>query len=99
MAAKALPILLLVVLQACDLDRKPDHVEKVMYPNLTGRIGEADVIDQDQLLTFDIIQRTCALYVTIRSSSLKSTPAFDREIDQTMVRWKCDESDRLACAR
>ncbi|MDQ3102151.1 MAG: hypothetical protein M3R08_12240 [Bacteroidota bacterium] len=57
-----------------------------------------EVIEDHDLLTFDIVQRTCALYVALKSSSLRGAPAFDRDLDATMVRWKCDDGNVMACA-
>jgi hypothetical protein len=49
--------------------------------------------------SFDIVQRTCALYVAVRSGSLESAVAFGRDIDDDMVRWNmCPSGTMVACA-
>jgi hypothetical protein len=51
------------------------------------------------LLDFNIIQRTCALYVAVRASAWEETIAFGRDIDDSMVRWNvCPGGTMVACA-
>lgn len=45
------------------------------------------------------MQRTCALYVAMRSSSLEGAVAFGRDIDEDIVRWNvCPSGTMVACA-
>ncbi|MBL7952421.1 MAG: hypothetical protein JNM62_11960 [Flavobacteriales bacterium] len=47
----------------------------------------------------DITQRTCALYVVLRSAAL-GTVHFGRDMDDDMVRWNtCSGDDRVACVQ
>jgi hypothetical protein len=51
------------------------------------------------VLDFNIIQRTCALYVAVRSSAWQESIAFGRDIDDSMVRWNvCPGGNMVACA-
>lgn len=50
-------------------------------------------------LAFDITQRTCALYVALRSHAFDETPAFGRDIDADMIHWNmCTGGTMVACA-
>lgn len=50
------------------------------------------------VLGFDIVQRTCALYVAIRSGALEGS-AFGRDVDDGMARWNmCPGGTMIACA-
>lgn len=52
-----------------------------------------------ELFTVDLVQRTCALYVAVRSGSLQSAVAFGRDFDDDMVRWNvCSSGTMVACA-
>jgi hypothetical protein len=54
---------------------------------------------ETSVLNFNIIQRTCALYVAVRSSAWEETIAFGRDIDDSMVRWNvCPGGTMVACA-
>ncbi|MCC7501308.1 MAG: hypothetical protein IT229_02185 [Flavobacteriales bacterium] len=47
---------------------------------------------------FDLIQRTCALYVAVRSSAWNGSIAFGRDMEDDMVRWnKCPGGTKVAC--
>jgi hypothetical protein len=49
--------------------------------------------------TYDLIQRTCALYVASRSSAWQGLVAFGREPDDSMIHWnKCPGGTMVACA-
>jgi len=63
-----------------------------------GPLRNSAIADFD-LASFDIVQRTCALYVAMRSSSLESAVAFGRDIDEDIVRWNvCPSGTMVACA-
>jgi hypothetical protein len=45
----------------------------------------------------DLVQRTCALYVALRSNAW-GPPAFGREVDEAMVQWNtCPGGTMVAC--
>lgn len=70
-----------------------EEVDEEAYA-LRGRITDPGLLD------IDIVQRTCALYVAIRSRALKDPIAFGREMDGSMVRWNmCDDKSMVACAK
>ncbi len=51
-----------------------------------------------ELLAWDIVQRTCALYVTIRSAALERPIPFGAGMDESMVHWnKCPGGTMIAC--
>lgn len=48
----------------------------------------------------DIVQRTCALYVAVRSHAWQEEISFDQQLDGSMVRWNmCDDKSMVACAK
>ncbi len=48
---------------------------------------------------FDIVQRTCAMYVAMHSGAFNAPVAFDRTIDDSMVHWNtCTIGNAVACA-
>lgn len=52
----------------------------------------------NDLYHWDIIQRTCALYVTIRSAALERPIPFGAGMDASMVHWnKCPGGTMIAC--
>jgi hypothetical protein len=52
------------------------------------------------LLDLDLIQRTCALYVAVRSSAWDGPIAFGRDIDDSMVHWNlCPGGNMVACIK
>jgi hypothetical protein len=52
------------------------------------------------LLDLDLIQRTCALYVAVRSSAWDGPIAFGRDIDDSMVHWNlCPGGNMVACVK
>ena len=51
------------------------------------------------LLDFNILQSTCALYVALRSSAWEGQIAFGRDMDDSMVHWNmCPGGTMVACA-
>ncbi|HRH68067.1 MAG TPA: hypothetical protein PLB89_01040 [Flavobacteriales bacterium] len=53
---------------------------------------------QRDLLDFNILQHTCALYVALRSSAWEGPIAFGREMDDSMVHWNmCPGGTMVAC--
>lgn len=52
------------------------------------------------LLDLDLVQRTCALYVAVRSSAWEGPIAFGRDIDDSMVHWNlCPGGTMVACVK
>ena len=48
---------------------------------------------------FDIVQRTCAMYVAMHSAAFNAPVSFDRTIDDDLVHWnKCPSGNMVACA-
>ena len=63
----------------------------VMFDPLAGA--------RNDLYHWDIIQRTCALYVTIRSAALENPIPFGGVIEDSMVHWNtCAGGTMIACA-
>ena len=47
---------------------------------------------------FVIVQRTCALYVAVRSAALEVPIAFGRDLDETPIHWNmCPGDSMVAC--
>lgn len=52
------------------------------------------------LVDLNIIQRTCALYVALRSSAWEGPIAFGTDMDDSMVHWNmCPGGTMVACAK
>ena len=50
-------------------------------------------------LESDLVQRTCALYVAVRSVALESPIAFDRDLADIPIHWNmCPGGTMVACA-
>lgn len=50
--------------------------------------------------TFDIVQRTCALYVAVRSRAFEGEASFGQEPDAAAVHWNmCPGGTMVACAK
>ncbi|MCB0794391.1 MAG: hypothetical protein KDB88_06610 [Flavobacteriales bacterium] len=48
----------------------------------------------------DLVQRTCALFVGLRTRALGGAPAFGVEVEDTMVSWnKCPGGTMVACKK
>lgn len=59
---------------------------------------ERSVAGDKDAFYFDIVQRTCALYVALRSGAFKSPVEFGRDVDDTMVHWNmCPGGTMVAC--
>ncbi|MBK7286236.1 MAG: hypothetical protein IPI95_03510 [Flavobacteriales bacterium] len=51
-------------------------------------------------LTFDIVQRTCAMYFAVRSRAIDESIGFGRDLDEVDVHWnKCPGGNMVACAK
>lgn len=60
--------------------------------------GRAAALDLDAI-AHDVAQRTCALFVAVRSGALEDPAVFGGEIDDTMVHWNlCPGGTMVACA-
>ncbi|MBL7945345.1 MAG: hypothetical protein JNN32_04730 [Flavobacteriales bacterium] len=56
-----------------------------------------DVPDIDHVV---LTQRTCALYVALRSHAWKEPIAFGRDLDDSMVQWNmCPGGTMVACVK
>ena len=90
---------LLVTLIACANDAGPVTASPATMHERTSRlIGRSAALKLD-LADADLIQRTCALYVAVRSHALKERIAFGRDMEDPMVRWNtCPGGTMVACA-
>lgn len=89
-------LILALSLASCGNDHDPSKIVDVT-DEVNADPTSAEI--SSDAFTFDIIQRTCALYVAVRSGTFKSPASFDREIDASMVRWNmCDSGTMVACA-
>ena len=79
---------------SCDCDPGADMALPSAHKAVDNRSSDHTV----NVLDFDIINRTCALYVAVRSSAWQETIAFGRDIDESMVRWNvCPGGNMVAC--
>ncbi len=52
-----------------------------------------------KLMEFDIAQRTCAMYVAVRSRAIDESIAFGRDLDDVKIHWNmCPSGNMVACA-
>ena len=68
--------------------------ERTINANVRAAIAKKDLID------LNVIQRTCALYVALRSSAWEGPIAFGTDMDDSMVHWNmCLGGTMVACAK
>lgn len=84
------PLLLLPVLFAsCS--------QPAALPQGTGSEGTSPAVVD--LLSFDPVQYTCALYVAVRSAAWEQPMAFGNDMDDTAIHWNmCPSGNMVACA-
>ena len=91
------PVLLLTVM-ACA--QEPEHVATKAARPLHGsvhRFGHSAAMKL-RLAGADLIQRTCALFVSLRSHAWKHQVGFGREMEGGDVRWNtCPGGTMVAC--
>jgi hypothetical protein len=94
-------LVLMIPLMACGHGNEVDvmHPVATSVPPYSAAVyenGPASYMDHWEV---DLVQRTCALYVAVRSGSLESPVAFGRAFEDDMVRWnKCPSGTMVACA-
>jgi hypothetical protein len=48
---------------------------------------------------FDLVQRTCALYIAVRSRAFEKPISFNTDLNTAPIRWNvCPEKNMVACA-
>lgn len=88
--------ILLVTAWFCSCEH-PASVRREPSEDDLGRSGPFSVSDE-QLDGFDLVQRTCALYVAIRSGALEDPVAFGRDMEDIAVHWNfCPGGTMVAC--
>ena len=89
--------ILLVTLWCCSCEQ-PASVRFERSDDDLRKNSPSSATDED-LSGFDLVQRTCALYVAIRSGALEDQFAFGRDIEDIAVRWNfCPGGTMVACA-
>ncbi|MBP6696604.1 MAG: hypothetical protein KA175_03225 [Flavobacteriales bacterium] len=62
-------------------------------------LGARMAASAKEALEFDLVQRSCALYVAVRSVALESPIAFDRDLADIPIHWNmCPGGTMVACA-
>ena len=57
------------------------------------------VMTDRELMEFDLVQRTCAMYVAVRSRAIDESIAFGRDLDEVNIHWNmCPSGNMVACA-
>ena len=65
-----------------------------------GAMSVQRPVTNAELIGFDVVQHTCALYVTVRSNALEGPLAFGRDTEQLDIHWnKCTGGTMVACAK
>ncbi|MBK7556052.1 MAG: hypothetical protein IPI55_16035 [Flavobacteriales bacterium] len=94
-------LFVLVLIAACfawmyDPDAESPGTQPLEHPlGLSARMAAS----AKNALEFDLVQRTCALYVAVRSVALESPIAFDRDLADIPIHWNmCPGGTMVACA-
>ncbi len=98
---RRIALFVIVPIVACAYDQDADerHPDRAAEQDRTAAAHARSTGPGAELFAIDLIQRTCALYVAVRSGSLGGKVAFGRNIDDTMVRWNlCPSGTKVACA-
>ncbi|MBZ0204716.1 MAG: hypothetical protein K8H89_00220 [Flavobacteriales bacterium] len=100
MRIKSLVVLLPILsLLSCGYERDGALIADTQRPTRLVGINERAAGPGPDVLAFDIAQRTCAMYVAVRSRAFDETPAFGRDIDADMIHWNmCTGGTMVACA-
>ena len=54
---------------------------------------------QERLLEFDLVQRTCAMYVAVHSRAIEESISFGRDLNDVDIHWNmCPSGNMVACA-
>jgi hypothetical protein len=57
------------------------------------------VVSMVDALHLDLVQRTCAMYVAVRSAAFAAPLAFGNDVEDSMVHWNlCPGGTMVACA-
>lgn len=92
-------LFLLLFLAACANDGD-DAMAPGTATDLPTEVFDPNAYPSPDLLEFDLLQRTCALYVAVRSSAWEGPIAFGRDIDDSMVHWNmCPGGTMVACVK
>jgi hypothetical protein len=71
----------------------PPPMQNISDPSLRPAISVVDA------LHLDLVQRTCAMYVAVRSAAFAAPLAFGNEVEDSMVHWNlCPGGTMVACA-
>jgi hypothetical protein len=90
-------ILLQLGLSACSMNEGNDVTHEASADSSTSDSGAMP--PARDLIAFDALQRTCALYVAVRSHAWNGPIAFGRDLDDSMVHWNvCPGGRQVACA-
>ena len=92
-------LVLLVVFVSCASDQDEFAVDGTSQREEAISAFDPLAGVQHDLLDFNILQQTCALYVALRSSAWEGPIPFGRELDDSMVHWNmCPGGTMVACS-
>lgn len=100
MQATTLPATLLV-LAFTSCANEPEAGVAPCAPPLQhlASLPAAPAISMVDALHLDMVQRTCAMYVAVRSAAFAAPLAFGNEVEDSMVHWNlCPGGTMVACA-
>jgi hypothetical protein len=90
--------LLAFAFASCSHDQRVQETTTALRTKVPAQVHLLAPIAHRDLLDFGILQKTCALYVAVRSSAWKGPLAFGREVDDSMVQWNfCPGGKKVAC--
>lgn len=91
--------LFLGLLGSCGALLCAQDIARFSGPHRSVGVGSLSVERQAEPFRFNIVQNTCALYVAVRSPSLKAPIAFGEDLQEEMVRSNLCPWLEVACKR
>ena len=83
---------------SCTRDRVPDGAVVQQPPIDTEKIGARAAAVNIDLFELAILQRTCALYVALKTHAFDGPVAFGGDMNDSMLHWnKCPGGTMVAC--
>ena len=94
-AESLLALVLLAPLSSCMDDTDAETGMTLEQPEARMQRAKAE----KGMLDFDTVQRTCALYVAVRSHAIEASIGFGRDLDDVVIHWNmCPSGNMVACA-
>jgi hypothetical protein len=97
---RLVPLLFIAACCSCACDQDSNVVSGVRLQEDPVIVYKNSAGVEMNALTFDIVQRTCAMYFAVRSRAIDESIGFGRDLDEVDVHWnKCPGGNMVACAK